>query len=1021
MLFDRVLRGLSGGSKSNHRKNRRVPAFAQAIERLEERQLLAVAAPIDYDTAIPVRIENGQTVASPIDVLGVNGRVTDVNVTINLDHPYLADLAITLITPSLQRIPLASNIFTFGTTGLTDVTFDDEATSFFFDGSPGVYLPDAPLALAYGEDPNGRWQLEVTDAMGFSSDPGWITDWSLALTGGGTSVVGTFATPTPIPDRNTVIAPIVLSGLTPGEIFDVNVHLGITHTNNADLIVTLVSPIGTRVELFRNVGQQNFLNTRFDDASVKNIGGGVAPYSDAYRPAGPLGSFVGERVGEEPAETWYLEVTDGRAANEGTLNNWQLSLTTVPGHAEVRGVVWKDDNSNGVRESTILRGDAPNVVLALDVSNSTSSFFNGFDPIGDQNGDGQLDTILDAEIAGFKALVQHMIDRGLAANSTVSVVVFAQNGVTLDLNPVQPGVQYAVSPLADSDNNGIRDVDQILSSIQYGHAASNGLWTNFEGALQQAITIFTALGSATGNGNLIFLSDGMPDYGASYVDEVDQLALLNVNSRAFGMSFFADLVSLQVIDPTAEIFTNSDDLVDLLGGVTPGPNYLEAAIPGASIYLDLDENGVFDEGEPVAISDADGNYVFYAVPAGTYTVRQVPLEGWNSPQPDAGYVVTLTPGQIYPDASFGNLPILGNVTGTVFHDVNWNGERNELIDPPLANWQVYLDLNGDGILGAGEPMTVTNASGVYLLAGVVPGNYILRTIPQGAFATIAPTGGLRSITVPGGDTLTGQDFANGVSATIGGAVFEDLDGNGIWRPREPLISGVTVYLDLDGDGQFDTGEPSTVSDTRGHYRFTNLAPGTYVMRHLPKAGYSASPAHPGVFVVTVGGGESLLVFPFADTQPRAEIDVKFIRHNAKPIAGRTDFGRVAVDGGMVNRTFIIRNLGASTLRLSGLPWVSFKARRPSFIIIKAPQRFLAPGESTQIVVRFDPVSAGVHTATIVIPSNDADENPYRFTVRGVGVDGQARAHRTAASPVQQAVAKQASVFSSKRLIEDILA
>jgi hypothetical protein len=129
-----------------------------------------------------------------------------------------------------------------------------------------------------------------------------------------------------------------------------------------------------------------------------------------------------------------------------------------------------------------------------------------------------------------------------------------------------------------------------------------------------------------------------------------------------------------------------------------------------------------------------------------------------------------------------------------------------------------------------------------------------------------------------------------------------------------------------------------------------------------------------------------------------------------------------VDGGEVTRSFIIRNLGESTLKLTGLPWVSFRARRPSFTIIKAPQRLVAPGKSTQLVVRFDPVSTGVHTATIVIPSNDADERSYRFTVRGIGVEGQARARRTAASPIQRAAAaKQENVFSSKRVIDDILA
>jgi hypothetical protein len=35
-------------------------------------------------------------------------------------------------------------------------------------------------------------------------------------------------------------------------------------------------------------------------------------------------------------------------------------------------------------------------------------------------------------------------------------------------------------------------------------------------------------------------------------------------------------------------------------------------------------------------------------------------------------------------------------------------------------------------------------------------------------------------------------------------------------------------------------------------------------------------------------------------------------------------------------------------------------------------------------VRFDPSAAGVRTATISIVNDDADENPYNFTVQGPG-------------------------------------
>jgi hypothetical protein len=42
---------------------------------------------------------------------------------------------------------------------------------------------------------------------------------------------------------------------------------------------------------------------------------------------------------------------------------------------------------------------------------------------------------------------------------------------------------------------------------------------------------------------------------------------------------------------------------------------------------------------------------------------------------------------------------------------------------------------------------------------------------------------------------------------IGGSVFHDLDGDGIWGPSEEGLQGWTVYLDLDENGQWDDSEP----------------------------------------------------------------------------------------------------------------------------------------------------------------------------------------------------------------------
>ncbi|MCU0962468.1 MAG: GEVED domain-containing protein [Pirellulaceae bacterium] len=62
----------------------------------------------------------------------------------------------------------------------------------------------------------------------------------------------------------------------------------------------------------------------------------------------------------------------------------------------------------------------------------------------------------------------------------------------------------------------------------------------------------------------------------------------------------------------------------------------EPGLPGWTIYVDANRDGDFDEGEPHAITGADGSYVIAELPAGIYAVAEVPQPGWVQMYPDAG-------------------------------------------------------------------------------------------------------------------------------------------------------------------------------------------------------------------------------------------------------------------------------------------------------------------------------------------------------------------------------------------------
>jgi len=103
--------------------------------------------------------------------------------------------------------------------------------------------------------------------------------------------------------------------------------VGLDHPFTADLVGTLTSPDGTKVQLFANIGvdANNFCKTVFDDGAKRPITGAEpsdAPYSGPWRPAKPLSAFRG-RSGNG---TWKFTVVDDTSGDKGTLRKVSLHL-----------------------------------------------------------------------------------------------------------------------------------------------------------------------------------------------------------------------------------------------------------------------------------------------------------------------------------------------------------------------------------------------------------------------------------------------------------------------------------------------------------------------------------------------------------------------------------------------------------------------------------------------------------------------------------------------------------------------
>ena len=131
--------------------------------------------------AVPDGDATGLT--SELAVAGVPGRLKDVDVEIDVTHPYVADLTVRLEAPGGRSVTLVQNRGGSGD-DFADTVFDDEAgTAIALGAAPftGAFRPELPLSAFDSADPNGTWKLAVADSS--AADAGTLVGWRLSVTG----------------------------------------------------------------------------------------------------------------------------------------------------------------------------------------------------------------------------------------------------------------------------------------------------------------------------------------------------------------------------------------------------------------------------------------------------------------------------------------------------------------------------------------------------------------------------------------------------------------------------------------------------------------------------------------------------------------------------------------------------------------------------------------------------------------------------------------------------------------------
>ncbi|TAN71371.1 MAG: hypothetical protein EPN17_01670 [Methylobacter sp.] len=128
-----------------------------------------------------IAIPDAGAISSTLNVNGMSGPITDLNVSVNIDHSWDMDLDVYLVTPSGQQIELFTDVGGGGS-NFTNTILDNEASMPIANGSApfiGSYRPEGDLASAYGIDPNGIWTLKVSDDS--LLNVGVLNSWTLDI------------------------------------------------------------------------------------------------------------------------------------------------------------------------------------------------------------------------------------------------------------------------------------------------------------------------------------------------------------------------------------------------------------------------------------------------------------------------------------------------------------------------------------------------------------------------------------------------------------------------------------------------------------------------------------------------------------------------------------------------------------------------------------------------------------------------------------------------------------------------
>ncbi len=438
----------------------------------------------------------------------------------------------------------------------------------------------------------------------------------------------------------------------------------------------------------------------------------------------------------------------------------------------------------------------------------------------------------------------------------------------------------------DVDSNGVKSgPDNTLSGwTAFVDIDKNGVLNNLPDGTSEPFAV------ANSGGDYMINMTGRPS-GVYRVAEILQAGWTPTAPVSRDVSFIAGQS------------TNKIDFFNFAGGTIQGAvwedlnedgirdvdpvtgEFTDPGLAGWTVFLDLRASGgggrnqMLDPGEPFTVTDALGNYSFTDLPAGDYEVTEVQPVGWDVPP---GFDIQQTAGVVAlgtATADFANFSVLnGSIEGTVWNDVNGNGDRDvDLItglptEPGLEGWTVYIDANSNGALDATEQSTTTDVDGKYYFVSVLEGTHRIKEILPPNWSPAPGYAAQQIADVIAGEKTKDVDFANFtvLNGAITGTVWNDANRDGVRNSvfgggfSDPGLEGWTVYLDMNRNGAFDDSEPTALTDVDGVYTFPDLQIGEYEVIEVVPSGWETAPSFGDNHNVRVYSGATSTAPDFAN-------------------------------------------------------------------------------------------------------------------------------------------------------------